>query len=193
MRYKVNKQVILDGFIIGIGVFDESQIGDKGADFIKEYCDNQLSIPVSQRDVPPFFELENDNDEENEQYDQERYLGKTKKELIELCKQRGLKVNNKMTSEEIINILGEKDREEYKGEFSKFSFKSSDDFADLDSKDQVEYLEEVFYLPENIQDDSDDATEYVNKLLDTIKEYGGLSLDSVVVDKIKEIMNYINS
>lgn len=200
--YKVNKQVFLGGQIIGVGVYDESRIPHDSnvAKFIEDYCNNQKSLPLNEKDIPPYFEIIGGNGQQIPQTPEQKverkmdnYVGMGKKKLLELARQRGLKVNNKMSEKELIEVLVEADKVEINNdENKKFTFKSGEEFTAMSTDEQVEYLDGIFVLPDDIEDGSDDETEYINSMTEAVTEYSGLSLEKEAVDKIKEILDYVN-
>lgn len=200
--YKVNKQVFLGGQIIGVGVYDESRIPHDSnvAKFIEEYCNKQKSLPLAEKDVPPYFEIIGGDEQQVPKTPEQKveqkvnsYVGMGKKKLLELAKQRGLNVNNKMSEKELIEVLVEADKVVINNDANKkFTFKSGDEFGAMPTKEQVEYLDSIFALPDGIEDGSDDETEYINSMTEAVTEYSGLSLEQEAVDKIKEILDYVN-
>lgn len=200
--YKVNKQVFLGGQIIGVGVYDESRIPHDSnvAKFIEDYCNNQKSLPLDEKDIPPYFEIIGGNGQQIPQTPEQKveqkvdnYVGMGKKKLLELARQRGLKANNKLSEKELIEVLVEADKVEINNdENKKFTFKSGEEFTAMSTDEQVEYLDGIFVLPDDIEDGSDDETEYINSMTEAVTEYSGLSLEKEAVDKIKEILDYVN-
>ena len=56
----------------------------------------------------------------------------------------------------------------------------------------MEYLDSIFCLPENIEDGSKEEAEYMTALGNITNVYGGLSVEQEVIEKIKEILDYLN-
>lgn len=200
--YKVNKQVFLGGQIIGVGVYDESRIPHSSnvAKFIEGYCNNQKSLPLEKKDIPPYFEILGGNGQQTPQTPEQKveqkvdnYVGMGKKKLLELARQKGLKVNNKMSEKELIEVLVESDKVEINNDANKkFVFKSGDEFVAMPTEEQVNYLDGIFALPDGVEDGSEEETEYINSMTEAVTEYSGLSLEQEVIDKIKEILDYVN-
>lgn len=197
--YKVNAQTIMNGHLVGVGTYDADRIGSTKIPFIEEYCANQKKLPLDKRDIPPYFEIidtekpkaESVDEKLNQQF--EGYVGLQKKELLELCKQRGLSVNSRMQNAELINLLTEDDKKEVSDEQDKlFTFKSSDEFLELDVSEQVDYLDSIFALPDGVEENSDEETEYMDSMIEAVTMYGGLSLEQEAIDKIKEILEWAN-
>lgn len=196
--YKVNIQTILNGFLVGCGTYDAERLG-QSVDYIEQYCAEQKVLPLEQRHLPPYFEIidteaKADTPEQKLEQKTEAYAGKTKKELLEICKQRGIEANKNMSNPDLINLLIEADKKVMDDDENEnpFGFKTSDDFISLSVEEQVEYLDSIFALPEGIDEDSDEAVEYMNALEVIVKTYGGLSIEQEAIDKIKEIVDYLN-
>lgn len=200
VAYKVNKQVFLGGRIIGVGVYDESRIRAEAIPFIKEYCDKQKTLSLDEKDIPPYFEIIDTDKKVAETVDEklgqqlESYIGMGKKKLLELAKQRGLKASNKMSEKELIALLTENDKKDIEeAQQSKFLFKSGDEFSSMDTSAQVDYLDSIFSMPDDVEENSDEETEYINTMVEAVTTYGGLSLEQEAVDKIKEILDWANA
>lgn len=195
--YKSNIQTIVDGFLLGIGIYDEAHISAAAKSMIEKYCANQRLMPLERRQIPPYFEIidtEASPESVNDKLDMltNTYAGKTKRELIDLCKQRGLEVPKKPNNADLVALLVDNDKNEILNKDNRFTFKSDEEFTDLAVQDQLQYLNEIFNLPDDIEENSNDEVEYMNALEEQIIIYGNLSLEEKVLSKIKDILHYIN-
>lgn len=195
--YKSNIQTIIDGFLLGVGIYDEEHISDAVKSTIETYCAKQRLMPLERRQIPPYFEIidtEASPESVNDKLDMltNTYAGKTKRELIDLCKQRGLEVPKKPNNADLVALLVDNDKNEILNKDNRFTFKSDEEFTDLAVQDQLQYLNEIFNLPDDIEENSNDEVEYMNALEEQIIIYGNLSLEEKVLSKIKDILHYIN-
>ena len=196
--YKVNVQTILDGFLTGVGTYDAERLG-KSVEFIESYCTEQKELPLEKKDVPPLFEII-DTDAKVDTVQQiveqkvDSYISMTHEQLVDIAKQKGLDFKSNISNKELIALLTESDETEaIKEEVENiFGFKSVEEFDKLDANSKIEYLDNIFSLPENIEDGSEEEIQYIDALEEIVKSYSGLSLSKKVVEKVKEILDYCN-
>lgn len=195
--YKVNAQTMLNGFLVGIGTYDAERLG-KSVDKIEAYCKEQKALPLEKRDIPPYFEIidtdsKAETPEQKMEQNTNKYVSMQKKDLLELCKQRGIdEAKGNMSNADLVKLLLDYDANHVDNDDNKFGFKSAEEFLALDTEQQVEYLDEIFCTPDGIDEDSEEAVEYMNALEEAVAIYGGLSIEQDTVDKIKEIVDYLN-
>lgn len=194
--YKVNIQTFSNGFLLGVGTYDETRIGNSKT-FIETYCQKQKELPFEKRDIPPKFEIIDTNKVSNVDGEKQdvkflEYSKMSKKELIQLCKQRGLNANKHLSQQDLVLMLIESDKNEVSNNVIDSRFKSSDEFVSMDVENQIAYLDSIFSLPDNIEEGSDEESEYISALEMVVTAYGGMSVTNDVVAKIKEILDYIN-
>lgn len=196
--YKVNVQTFSNGFLLGVGTYDAERIGNSKA-FVEQYCKEQKALPLEQRDIPPMFEIIDTDkkspasDEEKQEAKVAEYSNMSKKDLTELCKQRGIEVKGKPSQKDLVLLLTEADKVQMpNNDGIDTRFKSADEFVSVDTERQVAYLDEIFELPDGIEAGTDEEADYISALEVAVNTYGGMSVAQEVVDKIKEILDYIN-
>lgn len=195
--YKVNVQTFSNGFLLGVGTYDAERLGNS-VDFIEQYDADQKALPLEKRDIPPMFEvIDTDKvvttEEEREEAKLSEYSNMSKKDLTELCKQRGIEIKGKASQKELITLLVESDKSEMQNNDGIDNrFKSVDEFMLMKADEQIEYLDSVFVLPDGIEEGTDEEAEYIEALEVAVTAYGGMSVEKKVVAKIKDILDYIN-
>lgn len=196
--YKVNVQTILNGFLVGVGTYDAERLG-KSVDFIESYCNEQKSLPFEKKDVPPKFELIDteakvDTIQQKVEQKLNNYIGMNGNQLKDIARQKGLDFKGNISNKELIAMLTEADEKEATQTENEntFGFKTAEEFEALDDDAKVEYLDDIFSLPEDIEDGSEEEAKYIEALGDIVQTYSGLSLAEEVVDKVKEILEYCN-
>lgn len=196
--YKVNVQTFLNGFLVGTGTYDSDRIG-LSADYIEQYCAEQKSLPFEKRHIPPYFEIIDTEAmpttaEEKIESNLNSYIGMNKNQLFDLCKQRGIEATKKMSNGELVQLLAENDKVEAVSEdgSNKYNFHDAETFQSLSVADQCEYLDDIFSVPTDIEDGSDEEVAYFDALNNVVMVYSGLSLEDETVEKVKEILEYLN-
>ena len=189
--YKANIQTFVDGFLLCVGTYDADSLNESAKDMMLSYAKEQKALPLEKRDIPPYFEVFDTEKPLTFDDKVDEYSGMTRRTLIDLCKQRGLAVNKNVKIPELITMLVNNDRKMHEAE-SSYGFKTSDDFLALSSEEQVEYLDSIFCLPDGVEDGSDEESAYMGALADAVNMYSGLSLDNIVIEKVKEILEYTN-
>lgn len=207
-KLRLNVQTRVGDNLLGIGTYDLSTISKSAIKEIEEYCKTQKSLPLEKRDVPPYFEIikessdsatnqdangssnKNTNNEPKSDANDgvDKYINLSNKELRDLCKQRGIETKQLKSNKDFIQALVDNDKEEV-DEWDN-QFKSPDAFSEMSSDNQIEYLDDIFGLPEDIDEDSDEAIKYSDDLVVAVNAYAGLSLDAEVIEKVKEIISY---
>lgn len=192
---KLNVQTRLDGVLLGVGLHDKDKLSDNAFKTVEQYVAEQRALPLAERHLPPYFEIIDteakfDNQEQKLENKQNAYMGMKQKELRDLCKTRGIEYKNTDSNAKLIELLIADDEDEIGGNESTSYFKDSDEFLALSANEQIDYLEEIFGLPDDIDEDSDEAQKYSDELVETVTMYSALSLEDEVVEKVKEILDY---
>lgn len=194
---KLNVQTMVGGILLGVGTYPQERINERGWKFVEAYNAEQKSLPLEKRDLPPYFEIidtdkkvpETLNDKLNEK--ENAYVGLSKAELKDICKQRGIDYPSNPTNAVLISLLVEDDEKQIKsGTDWNDQFKTPEEFEQLSATEQVEYLDEIFCLPDGMEEDSEEAVKYSGDLVVVINTYAGLSLEAEAVEKVKEILAY---
>jgi len=199
LLYKVNVQTRLNGALFGVGRYDAERIGNAATD-IEQYVNEQKALPFEQRDIPPIFEIIDtdrsaDTVEQKLEQKVDEYVGMNKNELLDLAKQRGLDVKKNMSAKTIIEMLSNEDEKVVTDEnnvTNQYNFKDADDFNALDDDAKIEYLDEIFSIPDGVNTPEEEEA-YIKALGEVVQIYSGLSLNDEAIEKVKEILDYCNS
>lgn len=187
--------VFMNGRILGPGYYAENDGRLSRADFqsIIDYEDRQKSLAPEFRDNPPLMKLDFiplDQKVEKPERGPVDYTKKSIGELRGICKKRGIQFDKKAGVEALAEMLAEYDREILSWTET---FKSVDEYAALDDAQKLAYLEDIFGLPEGMDQDSDEAAKYSADLVSAVKCYSTLSQSNDVNAKLREIIEYYES
>lgn len=187
-KIRLNIQTRSDGKLFSVGTYDASQFSRNAINVFEKYCEDQKKLPVDKRHIPPYIEIIADETDKTEN-EKTNYSGYTIKQLKDEIKRRGIKFerSKKYEKEQFISMLIENDN---LGKWDN-RFLSPDGFNELsDDESRVSYLDEIFSLPDNIDENSDEAIKYSEELIVAVNAYSGNSNSDVVSDKLKEIIDY---
>ena len=182
---RINKQTFLNGIIYGAGVHSLDKFSESAINSIKEYQQEQLALPVDERDNPLFYQIVGDVNEEAviEETDNsimEYYASLTNKELKEECRKKGIEFKNNAKNAELIELLVESDEQDDEG-----LFWDAESFSSASDEDKIDYLESIAEIPDDYDEEA-----YGKCVIDALHSYGALSLNKDVVEKIKEVLEY---
>lgn len=198
-KLRLNVQTRVGGILLGVGIHDTENIPAEALDRIKAYQEEQKALPLEKRDVPPYYEIISDvknvdphslKDGGSTDTNVDKYISLNNKELKDLCKQRGIDIKGLKSNKELISALTANDEKELDDNAWENRFLSPDEFLELSAKKQNDYLDDIYGLPDDIDEDSEEADNYSEDLIEAVKSYSALSLDNSVVEKVKEIISY---
>lgn len=198
----VYQTIMLGGQILNPRYYGEGELLPTIFRKMLEYEGRQKALPPDKRDRPPALKVDYiDVDEIRNQQAQTKTNVEPKKQYSELgfadlkrlVKERGLTFDSKAKLPDLIAML-EADDVKIRKELSwQEQFKSLDDFMPLSDEDKMAYIDDIFGLPEGMDNESEEAEKYSTDLISAIRVYSSQSVSEQVAAKLKEVLEYYES